>query len=141
MKTFSIDRQANRVYIDGEGRKVNCAGIPDDIHAVQWDEARGVGWIEYEQDPMAKPWEGKPHKKITSRESYQALLDAWASVMSDDDVGKDTELRCAVETLEARISDRKRDGLPTDQLETEKKQMLAEQEAVHAKYRKAKVKG
>lgn len=134
MKTLTVDPKSNIVYVDGEGRKVDCSGVPDDIHAIQWDEAKKVGWIEYDRDPNAKPWEGKPHKTIKSRAEYDRLMSAWETVVSNADVVELTTIATEVINKDLLIQDYKKAKLPVDGLETERDSLLARKQAIESKY-------
>lgn len=69
MARITIVPSDNHVVIDGVARKINMAGIDSTIHAVQWFSTKGE--IEYN--------DGKPHKKITSINPFQAFIDRWTA--------------------------------------------------------------
>lgn len=69
MARITIVPSDNTMLIDGVARKINMAGIDSTIHAVQWFSTTGE--IEYN--------DGKPHKKITSINPFQAFIDRWTA--------------------------------------------------------------
>ena len=141
MKSLSIHRDANTVYLDGLGKTVDCSKLDSSISVVQWDAKKGTGWIEYVQDHFAKPHEGKAHKPIKDIKDYEALIEVWHGVMTYEDLSECKKCDCEITNAELTMADRKRDGWPVDQLKVERDAAQKRKDAVIAKYRKAKVKG
>jgi len=71
---LTIIKPDSAVYIDGDARTVNLQTLDPTIHAIQWSDAAGRGWIEFAQDPFAP---AKPNEDIFSREPYQPYIDEW----------------------------------------------------------------
>lgn len=71
---LTIIRPDNMVYIDGEAISIDCSTLPADVHAVQWSDDAGKGWIEFEQEPFGSP---KLNEEIFSRSAYASLISAW----------------------------------------------------------------
>lgn len=70
---LTIIKPDNCVGIDGEFYTVDCSGLPDNFHALQWDGDVSVGEIE---------WSGRPKPQNTVIEElcqYSAYIDAWSA--------------------------------------------------------------
>lgn len=85
MKTISIVREDNAVYVNGECRVVDCSTIDPNIRAVQWchcpKRKKSKGHIEWAQDPLE---DFKPNTDIQSLKDFQHLVDAWEAAPSMD---------------------------------------------------------
>jgi hypothetical protein len=63
----TIIKDMNRVNVDGVARTVDLAALDPNIHAVQWDGAKGH--IEYKNH--------SPEEILSDISAYQAFIDAW----------------------------------------------------------------
>lgn len=70
MRWLSIIKEDNHVYIDGQMMTVDCSSLPDDFHALQWDNEKGEGWVE----PVGH---NGPNQKVTDLSPYQKFIDGW----------------------------------------------------------------
>lgn len=71
MQRMTIVKIDNIVVIDGEYYKVDCSDLPENFHALMWDETKGEGEVE---------WTGKPkpsNTPIDSIENYKKYVDRW----------------------------------------------------------------
>ena len=76
MKTLSIIAKDNVVVIDGIGKPVDCSALDPIIHAIQWNDEKQKGHIEFvDEDP--NDGQRDPNENIDSIEPYQFLIDAW----------------------------------------------------------------
>lgn len=67
----TIVREDNLVIIDGEPRRVDLSGMPNTIHAVQFDGRQGE--IEFRKREGVKP----PPEKIANLDQFKKYIDAW----------------------------------------------------------------
>lgn len=67
MDKISIIREDNICIIDGEARAISMAGVPENVHAIQW--YYGVGHIEHN--------DGRNHTFIDGLSILQPLIDRW----------------------------------------------------------------
>ena len=76
MKTFTVIPSDNIVTIDNVAKPVDCSAVDPTIHAIQWNEEKQKGHIEFIDED---PYDGVmvPNVAITSIEEYQYLIDAW----------------------------------------------------------------
>ena len=74
MKRLAIIPDDNMVVVDGHGIQVTMS-VPDDIHAIQWDDEKQEGEIEYRDSS------GKGNVKIGPDEiaSFLPLVDVYGS--------------------------------------------------------------
>ena len=71
MIRLTIIKVNNLVGIDGVFSKIGCSSLPENFHALQWDETNSYGEIE---------WNGNPRPEntvITELGEYQTFVDAW----------------------------------------------------------------
>lgn len=47
MAKWSIHKDADHVYKDGDAVKVDCSPLEDDVRVVHWNDDTKKGWIEY----------------------------------------------------------------------------------------------
>lgn len=71
MPRITIIADDGVVGVDGEFREVDLADLDPDIHAVQWDGAKGH--IEFRT-------KGKLAKEVTSITPFQKYIDRWNAV-------------------------------------------------------------
>jgi len=73
----TIIKDDNTVIIDGEARTVNCAALPEEFHALQWDGVRGE--VEYRTLTCAhcSVRSKKPNATISDLSPYKAIVDGW----------------------------------------------------------------
>jgi hypothetical protein len=77
MKTFAAITEDNVVVIDLVPRRVDCSTlVPKSIHAIQWDELRLTGHIEYVDDNH-NDGQRRQNETIHDIGAYQYLIDAW----------------------------------------------------------------
>lgn len=67
---ITIIRQDNTVVVDGVGASVDCAELPQYVHAIQWFGTDG--WIEFAPDAGGKR---SPNLKIVEIAPYGFLVD------------------------------------------------------------------
>lgn len=67
---LTIIKSDNKVYIDGVAKSVDCSNLPQDFHALQWNE--DSGWIEFTNNHKAP-------EPITNIDEFQFYVDAWHS--------------------------------------------------------------
>ncbi len=70
MRRFTIIKDDHTVYIDGQPMVVDCSSLPDDFHALQWDDELGEGWVE----PVGH---SRANERITDLSAYQKFIDGW----------------------------------------------------------------
>ena len=58
------------VGIDGEFRELNLSALPANVHAVQWDGAKGH--VEYS--------DGSPNTPLTSISTFDTIVSAWYAI-------------------------------------------------------------
>jgi hypothetical protein len=76
MRQFSVVKADNFVVIDGIAKPVDCSSLDPTIHAIQWNEERQKGHIEFvDEDPNDGICE--PNINIDSIAPYQFLIEAW----------------------------------------------------------------
>lgn len=68
---LTIVKRDNLVGIDGDFFTVDCSGLPDDFHALQWYGT----WGEVERTGRPRP----PNEEIKSLNPYQGIIDAWGA--------------------------------------------------------------
>jgi len=73
---LTIIKDDHRVYVDGVSYEIDCSGLPEDFHALQWDD--NIGHVEYVKLPHMK--EHKPNEIITDISAYQTYIDAHAKL-------------------------------------------------------------
>lgn len=74
MKRVTIVKDDNTVGIDGVFLPVDCSGLPENFHALQWYEDKGYGEEEWDGNP-------RPVNTIISNiDKYQAFIDAWNKI-------------------------------------------------------------
>lgn len=64
---LTIIRDDNVVIVDGRALSVDLSGLPDNLHAVQWDGL--AGHVEYN--------DGTANEKLEDIASWQSVVDAW----------------------------------------------------------------
>jgi len=74
---FTIIRDTNTVAVDSLAFEVDCSALPFDVHAVQWDGARGEVEYKLHHCEHCKARSKKPNELFTDPAPYQPLLDAW----------------------------------------------------------------
>lgn len=80
---YTIVPEDGVVVIDGQAaQNVSMAGIPPNVHAIQWYGLRGVGDIQYKVDPLTGilPAPGSfsnPNQYITQTSSAEAIIYAF----------------------------------------------------------------
>lgn len=87
----TIIRDDNTVIVDGERQTVDCSSLPADVHALQWDGARGE--IEYAM-VICTHCSGrskKPNEIIFDMSPYQQLLHDWHAVKAKAEAAKEAE--------------------------------------------------
>lgn len=72
---LTIIRGDNTVIVDGRALSVDLSGLPDNLHAVQWDGL--AGHVEYN--------DGTPNEKLEAITAWQAVVDAWEAVRQVED--------------------------------------------------------
>lgn len=74
---ITIIKNDSAVYVDGKPHQVDCSELPDDFHALQWDE--GVGEIEFAAVTCAHcgTQSRKANAAVTDLMPYQRWIDAW----------------------------------------------------------------
>lgn len=65
----TIIKDMNRVNVDGVARTVDLSALDPNIHAVQWDGAKGH--IEYKDH--------SPEEILSDISAYQAFIDTWTA--------------------------------------------------------------
>ena len=71
---LTIIRSDNMVYVDGEPLTVDCSSLDPSIHAIQWNDTKGV--IEFvDEDPIDN--QAPAPQTITDITPYQPLIDGW----------------------------------------------------------------
>lgn len=71
MKRMTIVKDDNLVGIDGIFFRIDCSELPENFHALQWNNTTSTGEIE---------WNGSPRPMntiITSIAEYSNLVEAW----------------------------------------------------------------
>jgi hypothetical protein len=63
----------SNVGVDGEFKEIDLSSMDANIHAVQWNEARGH--IEYN--------DGTPNEQITDINQFSGIVDQWYSITPD----------------------------------------------------------
>jgi hypothetical protein len=96
----TIIRDDNTVVVDGERQTVDCSSLPADVHALQWDGARGE--IEYAMVICAhcNGRSKKPNEIIFDVSPYQQLLHDWHAVKAKEAeaaAAKEAEAAAALE--------------------------------------------
>lgn len=72
---LTIIRDDNVVIVDGRALSVDLSGLPDNLHAVQWDGL--AGHVEYN--------DGTPNEKLDAITAWQSVVDAWEAVRLVED--------------------------------------------------------
>lgn len=71
MNILTIIKTDNKVGIDGDFLEIDCSSLPENFHALQWNQNESIGEIEWKGNP-------KPiNTVITSLDDYQSFVDAW----------------------------------------------------------------
>ncbi|EGY24603.1 hypothetical protein DA2_3219 [Desulfovibrio sp. A2] len=72
---LTIIRDDNVVIVDGRALAVDLAGLPDNLHAVQWDGQ--AGHVEFN--------DGTPNEKLEDISAWQSVVDAWGAARQAED--------------------------------------------------------
>ncbi len=84
MPRYTIVRDSNLVYIDGEARPVDCSTLPSYFHALQWygeGQPAPYGEIEYMMDASGKKM---PNTRFSDFAPYQSYVDKWYAFVPPD---------------------------------------------------------
>jgi hypothetical protein len=73
---ITINRVDGIVIIDGLALRIDLSPIDADISVVQWNGAKGNGWIEHVYDPF-EPQNFKANVPIDSIADFQFAIDAY----------------------------------------------------------------
>ena len=67
------------VVVDGKAKNLDLSGHASlaGVHAVQWDDARGGGHIEFDNRTAIQPDDFKANEAITDLEPYLNIIDAY----------------------------------------------------------------
>jgi hypothetical protein len=74
MNRLTIIKSDNLVGIDGQSSNVDCSSLPENFHALQWNQNESIGEIE---------WNGNPRPGntiITELGEYDVFVDLWKKV-------------------------------------------------------------
>lgn len=104
----------NVVIKDGEAFNVDCSGIDDTIHAVQWYGAKVFGEIEYKADADGNI---QPNERFTDPSRFQVLIDRWQVVKNTPPPPPTPEEQAAIDRINTFKADSTRQQL-IDQLKT-----------------------
>jgi hypothetical protein len=84
MSNFSISPKAQVISIDGRpAYPVDTSSIPLNVHAVQWDDLRGQGFVEYVKDPTTGIIPDP--EEITDPSPYQPIVDEGTAILEASD--------------------------------------------------------
>lgn len=80
MKTATISRTDNLVYIDGVAVQVDCSEIDPTVHVIQWNEETQRGAIEFVD---VDPNDGfkKPNQPIDDISAWRSYIDEAAATL------------------------------------------------------------
>lgn len=71
MNRLTIIKVDNVVGIDGNFSTIDCSSLPENFHALQWNQNTSIGEVEWNGNPRP------PNTIITDLNDYQFLVDAW----------------------------------------------------------------
>lgn len=63
------------VIVDGRALSVDLSGLPDNLHAVQWDGQ--AGHVEFN--------DGTPNEELEGISAWQSVIDAWETARQAED--------------------------------------------------------
>jgi hypothetical protein len=82
MKTATISRTDNLVYIDGVAVPVDCSDIDPAVHVIQWNDETQRGAIEFvDTDPNDGFKE--PNQLIDDISAWQSYIDTAATMIRE----------------------------------------------------------
>jgi len=97
---LTIIRADNAVYIDGKMFEIDCSGIDQSLHAVQWHDVSG--WKEFVQ-----PFTGEAilNESISSIDEFQSIIDAWYFLKQkeNDAIAAKEAAKSAAEQQQAQV--------------------------------------
>lgn len=71
MNRLTILKVDNTVGVDGKFSIIDCSSLPENFHALQWNQNASIGEVEWNGNPRP------PNTIITDLNDYQFLVDAW----------------------------------------------------------------
>jgi len=74
MKTATISRTDNIVYIDGVAVPVDCSDIDPAVHVIQWNEEAQRGAIEFVDDDPNDSFK-EPNQPIDDISAWKSYID------------------------------------------------------------------
>lgn len=69
MARVTIIAEDSMIGVGGEFRPIDLSGLPANIHAIQWDESAGHGWIEFN--------DGAPNEVIEDFRRFEEFRRRW----------------------------------------------------------------
>jgi len=80
MKTATISRTDNVVYIDGVAVPVDCSDIDPAVHVIQWNEEAQRGAIEFVDDDPNDGFK-EPNQPIDDISAWRSYIDTAAATL------------------------------------------------------------
>lgn len=84
MQKLTIVKSDGIVGVDGVFRDVNCSDLPENFHALEWDQTTSYGEVQWAHWPNKDRWPDRPpNTKINNIREYTKFIDRWNAAAPD----------------------------------------------------------
>jgi hypothetical protein len=74
---FTIIKDSNLVVVGGVGFSVDCSALPEDFHALQWEDTHGEIEFKMTRCTHCGARSKKGNETISDVSPYKSYFDAW----------------------------------------------------------------